>query len=237
MQFISNSTLRGLGFTDPDKVNVYGYGGRMLPERLDTSTPDDLPVVTSLRIPAGIIFFGTSSVAWEAKDTQDRPFAHITNPYSDNSYYFLSDIDTQRPVASVREELTAASAEPITVFSERILHEQDILAPSTTGRVILGEDFRTQNSRNFTFQLPDNTGEADVWVAFGAKVTNGAGTLNITAAGEEASDTGNRIPGVTNSETFLNLATFSKKVAVTDDKLILNLNFSHTGVLFTAALD
>lgn len=237
MQFISNATLRGLGFSDPDKVNVYGYGGRMLPERLDTSTPDDLPVVTSLRTPSGIIFFGTSSVGWEAKNMDDRPFAHVTNPYSDNSYYFLSDIDTQRPVAPARDEVAAIPDEPITVFNERVLHEQDLLAPSTTGRVILGEDFRTQNSRNFTFQLPDNTGEADVWIAFGAKVTNGAATLNITANGEEAPAVDNRIPGVNNSETFLNLATFSKKVAVTDDKLILNLNFSHTGVLFTAALD
>lgn len=232
MQFISNATLRGLGFSDPDKVNVYGYGGQMLPERLDTSTPDDLPLVTSLRTPAGIIFFGTSSVKWE-----DSPFTHVTNPYSDNSYYFLSDTETQCPVASVRDELRAESAEPITVFKERMLHEQDILAPSNSGRVILGEDFRTQNSRNFTFQLPDNTGEADVLVAFGAKVTNGTATLNITANGEGSMAEGYRIPGVTNSETFLNLSSFGKRVALTDDKLILNLTFSHTGVLFTAALD
>ena len=32
MQFISNATLKALGFSDPDKVNVYGFGGRMLPE-------------------------------------------------------------------------------------------------------------------------------------------------------------------------------------------------------------
>lgn len=238
MQFISNSTLRGLGFSDPDKVNVYGYGGRMLPERLDTSTPDDLPLIASLRIPAGIIFFGTSSVKWELQNVDEIPsFSHVTNPYSDNSYYFLSDIDSQRPVASVRDEITAESAEPITVFRERMLHEQDILAPSNSGRVILGEDFRTQNSRNFTFQLPDNTGEADILVAFGAKVTNGTATLNITANGEGPMTEGYRIPGITNSETFLNLSNFGKKVALTDDKLTLNLNFSHTGVLFTAALD
>ena len=45
MQLISNSTLKSLGFTDPDKVNVYGFGGRMLSERLNESMPDDLPVV------------------------------------------------------------------------------------------------------------------------------------------------------------------------------------------------
>ena len=30
MQLISNSTLKSLGFTDPDKVNVYGFGGLSL---------------------------------------------------------------------------------------------------------------------------------------------------------------------------------------------------------------
>ncbi len=135
MQFISNATLRGLGFSDPDKVNVYGYGGQMLPERLDTSVPDDLPVIPSLRTPAGLIFFGTSSLKWEAQSNEDIPFAHVTNPYSDNSYYFLSDIDVQRPIVAAREEMAAVASEPLTVFSERVLHEQDILAPSTSGRL------------------------------------------------------------------------------------------------------
>lgn len=45
MQLISNSTLRSLGFNNPDDVKVYGFGGRMLPERIDASMPDDLPPV------------------------------------------------------------------------------------------------------------------------------------------------------------------------------------------------
>ena len=37
MQFVSNSQLEAMGFTDPSKVNVYGYGGRMISETLDDS--------------------------------------------------------------------------------------------------------------------------------------------------------------------------------------------------------
>lgn len=43
VQLITNSTLRNLGFANPEKVNVYGYGGRMLPEYLDEDMIDDLP--------------------------------------------------------------------------------------------------------------------------------------------------------------------------------------------------
>ena len=58
MQLISNSTLKNLGFSDPDKVNVYGYGGRMLPEQINSATPDDLPAIPSVRTPAGLSFSG-----------------------------------------------------------------------------------------------------------------------------------------------------------------------------------
>lgn len=69
IQFISNATLRNLGFPDPSKVKVYGYGGRMLPERLDDSIPDDLPLIPSVQTSRGIIFFGLSNVEWNQDPT------------------------------------------------------------------------------------------------------------------------------------------------------------------------
>ena len=62
MQFISDATLRSLGFSDPEKVNVFGYGGEEIPDNLNS--PDDLPVVGSMRVNGGIIFFGKGSVTW-----------------------------------------------------------------------------------------------------------------------------------------------------------------------------
>ena len=47
MRLISTATLRKLGFEDPSRVRVYGFGGRMLPEILSESIPDDLPPVPS----------------------------------------------------------------------------------------------------------------------------------------------------------------------------------------------
>ena len=233
MQFISNSTLKGLGFSNPDKVNVYGYGGRMLPERLDTTVPDDLPLAVSLRTPAGIVFFGHCSTDWELSAKGE--YSHISNPYSDHSYYFLSDRDEERPVASQAEEAVATDAEPISVFTECLLHEQDILAPYTSGRVILGEDFRTQRTRTFNFQLPDNTGVAKASVVFGARVSNGMSTVNVRAIGTDASGSVN-IPGTSNSTTFLNRNTCSLSVE-SGEKLSLEVAYTNSGTLFTAALD
>lgn len=237
MQFVSNATLRALGFSNPDKVNVYGYGGRMLPERLDTETPDDLPKIVSLRTGGGIVFFGHSSVTWEEAEKKSLKYTHTTNPYSDNSYYFLSDSDAERPTAAQREDLSAAAGTELTVFTERLLHEQDLLAPSTSGRVILGEDFRTQTSRTFTFNLPDNTGDANIKITFGAKVTNGSSTLSLSTTTGELTVNSHNIPGVSDAGVFLNLSSMTTTVKEPGDRLVVGLNYNHSGALFTAALD
>ncbi len=238
MQFISNATIRALGFNEPEKVNVFGYGGHVLPEKLDTVTPDDLPLLTSLHTPTGIIFFGLSSVKWENSDNGFQRFRHLANPYSDNSYYFLSDIDVTRPIAKPRSDGQPLSEDFITTFTERLVHEQDILAPASTGRLILGEDFRSQSSRTFTFQLPDNTGDAKLNICFGAKVTGGSSNLTVTA-NENRLPTldSEHIPSVSSSETFLNLKSIYKTVETPGDLLNLTLTYSYSGMPHTAALD
>ena len=65
MQLITNAQLKNLGFNDPDKVRVYGYGGAILPETLNSDNPDDLPPVPSVRTAKGIVFFGTGTERWE----------------------------------------------------------------------------------------------------------------------------------------------------------------------------
>ena len=45
LHLISNSDLKKWGFPDPEKVRVYGYGGRRIPDRLSKEQYiDDLPL-------------------------------------------------------------------------------------------------------------------------------------------------------------------------------------------------
>ena len=51
MYLLTESRLRQLGFSDPSKVRVFGYGGDRLPEVLDETTyADDLPEVPSVDV-------------------------------------------------------------------------------------------------------------------------------------------------------------------------------------------
>lgn len=238
MQFISNSTLRNFGFSNPEKVNVYGYGGRVLPELLNYSMYDDLPMVASIHTSSGIVFFGHSTVRWESDESGKYPYVHTSNPYSDNSYYFLSDRETELTSSLPTADSPTASGAPLMTFLQRLLHEQDLIAPANTGRLLLGEDFRTQNTRTFNFSLPGNTGDALVRTVFGAKVTNGTSSLVFSANGSQLEATSSdRISGISSSETFLATTSSIKTVTDSGEKLSFSIRYSNSGNLYTAALD
>ena len=235
MQLISNATLKRLGFSDPDKVNVYGFGGRVLPERLYEGMTDDLPIVPSLRTPSGIVFFGHNCISWESNS--HTTYRHSNNPYSDHSYYFISDSDPSRATPG-ETETVSTDGSVITQFTERIAHEQDLIAPTNTGRTLLGEDFRTQKKRDFSFNLPGNTGAAVVTVCFGANTTNGTSSIMISANGERLSSTNSDIiPAVTSSSTLYQTTTTIKEVTDPGERLSLTIEYTSSGALFTAALD
>ena len=240
MQFLSNTTLRNLGFTDPSKVNVYGYGGEMLSENLNEKMIDDLPLTPSIHTNTGIIFFGRNAVGWkENSKNNETVFTHINNAYSDKAYYFISDCGEEvfsAPVVDYGSQGNAADDE-ITVFTERIVHEQDLLAPSNTGRLLLGEDFRAQNPRNFLFNLPGNTGDATVTVSFGAKYNSGNATLILTANGEQLEPTRNDQISPSGDTRFIATTTTVKRVENPGNSLNLNIHYQSSVTPSTAALD
>lgn len=233
MQFISDNTIKSLGFSDPEKVNVFGYGGKLISENLNS--PDDLPVVASQRVNGGIIFFGRGSIGWEPLKNSEAQYSHVSHPYSDASYYFLSDCLPERyaPEKAERKPLTS---DPVTVFTERIVHEQDLFMPMMSGRLILGEDFKTAKSHNFNFQLPGNTGDAIVTTSFGCKTSSGTSSLMFTANGKQLEATKTDQMAYSSSKLIVTTSTV-KKVTSPGESLDLTIKFNGVGVVTTAALN
>ena len=57
MYMISNATLRTMGFNDPSRVVIYGYGGRRIADVMtSTSYIDDLPVAPQQHTDRGTVF-------------------------------------------------------------------------------------------------------------------------------------------------------------------------------------
>lgn len=234
MQFISDAALKNLGFADPEKVNIYGYGGVVIPENLDS--PDDLPMVASLRVNGGLLFFGKNSIGWERKDEYGRLYNHLSHPYSDNSYYFISDVASERKAPLTGEEINAADAYPISIFTERLVHEQDLSMPMTTGRLMLGEDFKVNTAQNFRFLLTGNTGDAVVTTSFGCKTSSGTSSLSFTANGRQLeASTSDRM--TYSASKLIVKTTTVKNVAEPGNTLDLSIKFNGSGSVSVAALD
>ena len=234
MHFISDESLKNLGFSDPSKVNVFGYGGEVIPESLNS--PDDLPLVASKRVGGGIVFFGRGSIGWKVNNNNNTTqYSHLSHPYSDNSYYFLSDKPIESASLQKREPLEA-KGDIITSFTERLLHEQDQWMPMNTGRLMLGEDFKTTPTKSFKFQLPGNIGNAKVTTAFGCKTNSGTSSFVLTANGKQLPSTSNDQMAYSSTKEIVTTVS-TKEVENPGSTLDLTLKFNGTGVVSKAGLD
>lgn len=241
VHYLSNTLLRRMGFNNPEKVSVYGTGGGMVPEALSASMADDLPKVPVLVTSGGILFFGRDHFTWAQNTSRStrnlRPYIHTINPYSNDSYYFLTDRESASEI--VKEPAANCSGLPeITDFKDRIVYEKDLAAPDETGRLMLGEDFRTRRTQTFNFKLPGNIGDASVNVAFGAKVTSGDSYIYVSANGTKLpEDNTNKIERC-NGEYFIATTNVLRPVSDVGENLALGIEYSQTGgALFTARLD
>lgn len=238
MHFISANTLREWGFSDPMKVNVYGYGGERIPDRLALRDyTDDVPQVQSLNTSRGIYFFAKGSLSWSTI-LVDK-FVPSQSPFSTLGYYFLSDKETQS--RAIEKTGTAAAGEDCTdQFQERILHEVDRVSPGETGHLLVGEDFKYSPSQSFSFNLPGKVGTS-MWIQcrFFSKTLSSPGYLSFTANGETIPLTGNNyIPTTTNASYYHGaLGTFRSTFDMSGEKLQLGVNFKCSATVHAAYLD
>lgn len=240
MQFISNSQLKSWGFSDPSKVNVYGYGGRMISEILDQSHPDDLPLLPVCRTDNGLVFYGVNTISWENSGNQTVTYIPQQNMYSSQSCYFLSDREiTPKEIQKINATPSPQSSETITSFTERLVHERELYAPSNTGRVLVGEDFRSTSTQTFSFNLPGQLDdEVNVLVNFATRTTGGGSSLLFKANSNAVSATNSdKIGAVTSDDTHYKSTATYKKITGISERLDLQISFSSQGVLYMARLD
>lgn len=130
--------LRELGFSDPSKVQVYGYGALQFTDNTFVSgAPDDLNPVATLHTDDGrILFFGQGDVMMSTSSTLGSDANQYTlkrNYYDTRSYYFLSDVEgsTEVPSKSIETAQTARPALESHIHLDLI--EEDLQNPIKGG--------------------------------------------------------------------------------------------------------
>ncbi len=238
IHLISVAELRSMGFTDPSKVRIYGYGGARISDNLSSANyVDDLPMVQSVTTSRGIFFYAVGPVSWNR--TTDGRFRHTQNPFSEYGYYFVTD--NNEAEREIRITGQPGATNPATTFTERLFHERDITSPGETGHLLVGEDFRLTPSQTFQFNLTDRTPgtKARAEIAFVACSKSGTSSISVTANGTALPETSqDKINQTPNGDYFHGVQTISQKeFDIDNDRLTIGINFRSNTLTTLAALN
>lgn len=160
MHQITDAELRAMGFTEPEKVAVYGYPAVSLSDyRLTSDSSDDLPPVAMMRHDGKLIFYAEADVAMRVvKRTATNgsvtyPTDVRRNYYADYGTYFLTDALPQGAPQQVAYNGTADVA--VSTTSLGMVHfEEELYNDGTIGARFLGERFKDRPKQAYTFEMP-----------------------------------------------------------------------------------
>ncbi|MDR2679733.1 MAG: type IX secretion system sortase PorU [Tannerella sp.] len=226
---LTYSELKKMGFPDPAKVSIHGYGGWPVEEDFSKREyVDDVPSVAVWRGSDYLLFYGKGTVKW-TYSSGNKSFYHKNNVYATLGYYFVTDATETNEAASVPSE----GADPVDLetFDDYMLHEQELVSVTNpgrpySGRDLFGESFDVRTSMDFPFSIPGITGDdGKAAFCFVAKVKSGTGVVTMSADGVKlASATINQ-----NTNSYVAAINASKEVAWKGEKnenTTVNISFS-----------
>ena len=155
MYEITYDELRAMGFNNPSKVGVFGFGGAKINEVLAGTTPDDLSPVPILRTNDKICFYGVGAITFSISDYGTTPrFSRVFNPYSQVGCYFLSEVSGADKVPGKKPTVSVTSYVDMPSSLGYFFHEKDQVSISSSGKEMLGEDF-IDGQTMIDYYLPD----------------------------------------------------------------------------------
>ncbi len=160
---ITYQELQNAGISAPQNIQVYGYGGAVLPEKNNEPMPDDM-LALPIEIHKGddqvfnsgdyILFYAQGPSVWEYNDTH-QSFFHYKNNYSDTIFYFISSGIGNSKEISFKEELPSYDNQ-INCFRDKQFYESDRVNLLHSGKKWYGEEYNAlKPSYDFSFNFPN----------------------------------------------------------------------------------
>ena len=136
-----------IALLNPARIQVYGNGGGILPQKNSVPRPKDL-VQNAIWIKGGedgkfdaddAIYFYAEGPHVTAYDSVKVTMNHQTNIYSDTSYYFLTVGNTNGLRVKNTVPISGTGAKTVSEFSDYWFHEQESVSTLKSGREWWGE--------------------------------------------------------------------------------------------------
>lgn len=179
MYRLTRSALLSMGFTKPENVHLYGYGGHRQEETVtSTSHPDDLPEVPLYYAKSqdAWLFWGNGLLHWEG----DR---RIINHYAREATYFLRQESTPSQIATL-PPVTGTPVRTVNQTPAHFLYEKDNFAWAPYGSQLYDADnFVSSNSRTYKIQTFNSRGDERLEVSFTANAISET-TVSPSVAGK-----------------------------------------------------
>lgn len=225
---LTHESLRSMGFKDPAKVRLYGYGGALLPEDLKNLPPDDLCEVPLWRESGYVLFYGKGPVSWALARNKSY-FVRHQNFYARVGYYFLTEGQEEAAAFPQGEKYAELPQDTVDTFNDYALYEVDGYNWAGSGRELYDSyDFATGNTRSYRFSMPGVRNEgAYCTIDFSAKHT-AATTVEVAIDGSRAGSLS--ISGLNTSSAYYNYykaSTASSTFAVSGLKEQSVLTLTH----------
>lgn len=179
----TNATLKDMGFTNPDKVSLYGYNLPFLPETNLEDLSDDLTEIPLYRRTDGtMLFYACGTTLWTRKSNTNA-YTHRNNPYSNYIYYFLTE-STDTPAAFEKVDAQTTATDGQNTYYAHTLHEEDAYSFLNCGRTFFEQyDYSTGNTKTYDLAFENAcNGDITLEVKFGAAGSSSS-TLDVSVGG------------------------------------------------------
>lgn len=187
---LTHSALRSMGFSNPDNVRLYGLHLEVLPETNIEDIDDDLVELPLYRLSDKMLFYGRGQTRWTLAEASasSAAFTHFNNPYSNYTYYFLTEDASSKPKEFETYAYNVPSSATVcTTFPEHALIERDGFSYIHTGRTFFDSyDYANGNSQSYKLALPgiESSTPVRLEVQFCA-ACSAASTLSVQYNGQE----------------------------------------------------
>jgi len=184
---ITDSLAQAAGFSSAARIRVYGYGGRLQPDKYPDEylqQNDDLKEVTTLFDGQRRLFYATGPVNWNTMGTEAR----VKNYFSDYGYYFLTEADTEHSELEVTDSTAFAETFYPAPFFYHSHYEVDDFAWYHGGRNLYDARlFGIGTEHTYTLPAYDASGTITLCMSFDRKfeasVAVGDSVLSIITPG------------------------------------------------------
>ena len=209
---LTSEVVKSAGFSDINKVKIYGYGGARQPEKLTAdylTETDDLKEVPTCTVNGRRLFYAVGPVSW------DDSYRRVRNNYSDYGYYFLTENDST--ALTIEKDAFIKNYYPLP-DDYCTLYEVDDYAWYHGGRNLYdATEIKAGASKTYTITAK-GTGQGEVTVVLSA-VNGSAATISLndsTLGAMNISRQGQYEAMLTTSRTFsVNNLQASNTVTIT----------------------